>query len=276
MAMYHWEEDQEDFLVLAGEAVLIVEGEERPLRAWDFVHCPPKAKHVSSARATRAACWSRSARATSRSARTGAATRSTRRPRSTERASTWTQPSRQRRTQRSRSGRLSRRRRLAPRLDVCHAAAEGRRVPDAPRGRAVRDPEPVGRRLCAHARGARLPGTGDDELGVRVHARQARRRGHARRGGRARRCARRRNGAPGLGRPRERLRRLGRPCGHGDQTRGCGGRRRRLDRGLGSRRAADLRLRPGGRAGGGGDHGCPRARLPVHVHGACRQPHSRP
>jgi uncharacterized cupin superfamily protein len=46
MAMYHWEADQEDFLVLAGEALLIVEGEERPLRAWDFVHCPPGAKHV--------------------------------------------------------------------------------------------------------------------------------------------------------------------------------------------------------------------------------------
>jgi uncharacterized cupin superfamily protein len=46
MAMYHWEADQEDFLVLSGEAVLIVEGEERPLRAWDFVHCPPNTKHV--------------------------------------------------------------------------------------------------------------------------------------------------------------------------------------------------------------------------------------
>jgi uncharacterized cupin superfamily protein len=46
MAMYHWEADQEDFLVLSGEAVLIVEGEERPLRAWDFVHCPPDTKHV--------------------------------------------------------------------------------------------------------------------------------------------------------------------------------------------------------------------------------------
>src|SRR3954471_3169880 len=46
MAMYHWEADQEDFLVLAGEAMLIVEGEERPLRAWDFVHCPPEARHV--------------------------------------------------------------------------------------------------------------------------------------------------------------------------------------------------------------------------------------
>jgi uncharacterized cupin superfamily protein len=46
MAMYHWEADQEDFLVLAGEAVLVIEGEERPLRRWDFVHCPPEAKHV--------------------------------------------------------------------------------------------------------------------------------------------------------------------------------------------------------------------------------------
>ena len=46
MAMYHWEADQEDFLVLAGEALLIVEGEERPLQAWDFVHCPPETKHV--------------------------------------------------------------------------------------------------------------------------------------------------------------------------------------------------------------------------------------
>jgi uncharacterized cupin superfamily protein len=46
MAMYHWEADQEDFLVLAGEALLIVEGEERPLRAWDFVHCPSETKHV--------------------------------------------------------------------------------------------------------------------------------------------------------------------------------------------------------------------------------------
>ena len=46
MAMYHWEADQEDFLVVAGEALLIVEGEERPLRQWDFVHCPAGTKHV--------------------------------------------------------------------------------------------------------------------------------------------------------------------------------------------------------------------------------------
>src|SRR5918994_3471202 len=46
MAMYHWEADQEDFLVVSGEALLLIEGEERPLRAWDFVHCPPKTKHT--------------------------------------------------------------------------------------------------------------------------------------------------------------------------------------------------------------------------------------
>ena len=46
MAMYHWETDQEDFLVLSGEALLVVEGEERPLRQWDFVHCPPGTGHV--------------------------------------------------------------------------------------------------------------------------------------------------------------------------------------------------------------------------------------
>jgi uncharacterized cupin superfamily protein len=46
MALYHWETDQEGFLVVSGEAVLIVEGEERALRAWDFVHCPPDTKHV--------------------------------------------------------------------------------------------------------------------------------------------------------------------------------------------------------------------------------------
>jgi uncharacterized cupin superfamily protein len=46
MAMYHWEADQEGLLVVSGEATLIVEGQERPLRAWDFVHCPPKTRHV--------------------------------------------------------------------------------------------------------------------------------------------------------------------------------------------------------------------------------------
>ena len=44
--MYHREDDQEDFLVLSGECLLIVEGEERRLRAWDFVHCPAGTEHI--------------------------------------------------------------------------------------------------------------------------------------------------------------------------------------------------------------------------------------
>jgi uncharacterized cupin superfamily protein len=43
---YHWETEQEDFLVLHGEAVLIVEGQERPVKQWDFVHCPPQTRHA--------------------------------------------------------------------------------------------------------------------------------------------------------------------------------------------------------------------------------------
>jgi uncharacterized cupin superfamily protein len=46
MAMYHWEADQEDFLVLAGEALLIAEGEERSLQRWDLAHCPAGTNHV--------------------------------------------------------------------------------------------------------------------------------------------------------------------------------------------------------------------------------------
>ena len=46
MSMYHWEADQENFLVLAGEALLVIEGEERPLRQWDFVHCPAGTNHA--------------------------------------------------------------------------------------------------------------------------------------------------------------------------------------------------------------------------------------
>ena len=46
MSMYHWEADQEDFLVLAGEAMLVVEGQERRLQPWDFVHCPAGTNHT--------------------------------------------------------------------------------------------------------------------------------------------------------------------------------------------------------------------------------------
>jgi uncharacterized cupin superfamily protein len=44
--LYHRERGQEDFLVVSGECVLVIEGEERHLRAWDFVHCPSWTHHV--------------------------------------------------------------------------------------------------------------------------------------------------------------------------------------------------------------------------------------
>ena len=45
-SIYHWETETEAFLVISGEALFVVEGEERPLTQWDFVHCPPKTEHV--------------------------------------------------------------------------------------------------------------------------------------------------------------------------------------------------------------------------------------
>jgi uncharacterized cupin superfamily protein len=46
MSVYHGEEAQEDFLVLSGRCVLLIEGEERPLAQWDFVHCPAWTEHT--------------------------------------------------------------------------------------------------------------------------------------------------------------------------------------------------------------------------------------
>jgi uncharacterized cupin superfamily protein len=46
IGIYHWEADQEDFLVLSGAALLLVEGRERTLRQWDFVHCPTGTAHM--------------------------------------------------------------------------------------------------------------------------------------------------------------------------------------------------------------------------------------
>jgi mannose-6-phosphate isomerase-like protein (cupin superfamily) len=46
LGMYHRENHQEGFLVLSGECVLIVEGQERTLRAWDVVHCPSGTAHA--------------------------------------------------------------------------------------------------------------------------------------------------------------------------------------------------------------------------------------
>ena len=44
--LYHEESNQEDFLVLHGECILVVEEQERRLRQWDFFHCPPGTRHV--------------------------------------------------------------------------------------------------------------------------------------------------------------------------------------------------------------------------------------
>jgi uncharacterized cupin superfamily protein len=44
---YHAESNQEGFLVLSGECVAIVEGEEHRLRAWDYLHCPPGTAHIT-------------------------------------------------------------------------------------------------------------------------------------------------------------------------------------------------------------------------------------
>ena len=46
LGYYHRENGQEGFLVVAGECLLLVEGEERPLRTWDFVHSPPGTEHM--------------------------------------------------------------------------------------------------------------------------------------------------------------------------------------------------------------------------------------
>jgi len=44
---YHAESDQEGFLVLSGECILIVEGGERRLQQWDYFHCPPGTAHIT-------------------------------------------------------------------------------------------------------------------------------------------------------------------------------------------------------------------------------------
>ncbi len=46
VAMYHREDNQEGFLVLSGECLVIVEGEERALKAWDYFHCPAATAHI--------------------------------------------------------------------------------------------------------------------------------------------------------------------------------------------------------------------------------------
>jgi quercetin dioxygenase-like cupin family protein len=55
MGMYHRENAQEGFLVVAGECLLIVEGQERHLKAWDFFHCPGGTEHIIVAKGEEAA-----------------------------------------------------------------------------------------------------------------------------------------------------------------------------------------------------------------------------
>ena len=151
---------------------------------------------------------------------------------------------------------------------------EGGRVRGAARRPAVRDPQPVGRRLRAGSGRPRVPGAGDDELRFRLHARPSRRRCHARRDGRAHRCARPRDGASGLGRSRERLRRRSGKLRTRDRARRRGRRGRRLDRGL---RPGGLPVRSGsrGRAGRRCSGDGARPRLPLHAHRPRREPHPR-
>jgi uncharacterized cupin superfamily protein len=44
---YHAESNQEGFLVLSGECVAIVEGQERRMGPWDYLHCPPGTAHIT-------------------------------------------------------------------------------------------------------------------------------------------------------------------------------------------------------------------------------------
>jgi uncharacterized cupin superfamily protein len=44
---YHAESAQEGFLVLSGECLAIVEGQERRMRQWDYLHCPPGTRHIT-------------------------------------------------------------------------------------------------------------------------------------------------------------------------------------------------------------------------------------
>jgi uncharacterized cupin superfamily protein len=44
---YHAESEQEGFLVLSGECIAVVEGVERRMGPWDYLHCPPGTEHIT-------------------------------------------------------------------------------------------------------------------------------------------------------------------------------------------------------------------------------------
>lgn len=85
IGMYHRENAQEAFLVLAGECTLIVEGEERRLTEWDFFYCAPGTEHIIVASGEQSALVL-AVGARGRGGGSGSSTRSARPPRVTERA----------------------------------------------------------------------------------------------------------------------------------------------------------------------------------------------
>ena len=152
---------------------------------------------------------------------------------------------------------------------------EGSRLPRPPRGRAVRHPQPLGRRVGAGARGARLQGARHDQLRLRLHARPPRRQRHPRRGRRAR--ARALDAATELPISVDLENGYGPDPEHAATRDRCASRRR-------ARWAARSRTRPGrravlARARGGAvaaaAEAAQRPRLPVHADRPRGEPHPR-
>ena len=146
--MYHRESDQEGFLVIAGECLAIVEGQERRMRTWDYLHCPPETDAHHDRRGRRAvrdpdgrhAHAARDHALPGRAGRSrGTARRSTTADRRRRRRPT---PAGRRRSRRARRGRSDHRLevhdgRPVDRLQRCDAQP-ARRRPRAPRPRAAR------------------------------------------------------------------------------------------------------------------------------------------
>ena len=152
MSLYHWEADQEDFLVVSGDALLLVEGEERPLARLGLRPLPGRHEahdRGSGGRAVRDR--RRSAHASSRSPTTGADTCPTRRRRVIARASGKRRATRRRRTTQIGQPRDRTLRRLAAgitgdELGLDLVGDDGRLARRARRGRAT--PSARGTRRC--------------------------------------------------------------------------------------------------------------------------------
>ena len=122
--------------MLAGEALAVVEGVERPLRRWDVLHCPSGTKHVIVGAVTGPAWCSRSARETVQGATNGAVTRRTMPRERQAPASSTTRPTRRWRTRAYRRAGRCPTARLASPLDAGDQSASGSRPPRRRRPRA--------------------------------------------------------------------------------------------------------------------------------------------